>query len=169
MCAIPRMGVKLDVPSDGVSWWKLEISWCPSRRVGELSPTPWTNSYPNYCWEGNGKPSLSQPYLGPHGLCRLHKNSERGNPIPLLLMNHPVPRSTLLLWLEPWKLLLKWYILGKGLDLYKRWFSADRRVTNLALVMESHICEQHRLLSHEYSPRFPKARDIIPCVNNHTS
>ena len=37
---VSRMDVKLDVPSAGISWWSLKIPRCPSRRVGELSPTP---------------------------------------------------------------------------------------------------------------------------------
>ena len=42
-CAIPGMDIKLGVPSAGISWWTLKIPWCPSRKVGELSPAPWPN------------------------------------------------------------------------------------------------------------------------------
>ena len=43
VCAVPRMGIKLDVPSAGMNWWTLKIPQCASRRVGKLTPTPWTN------------------------------------------------------------------------------------------------------------------------------
>uniref|UniRef100_A0A8C4X0I4 Major facilitator superfamily (MFS) profile domain-containing protein n=1 Tax=Eptatretus burgeri TaxID=7764 RepID=A0A8C4X0I4_EPTBU len=39
---VPSLGLmlNLDVPSAGVSWWMLKISWCPSRRGGKLLPSP---------------------------------------------------------------------------------------------------------------------------------
>ena len=43
VCAVPRMDVKLGVPS-GMSFWMSNISRCPSRRVGERSPASQTNS-----------------------------------------------------------------------------------------------------------------------------
>ena len=33
----------MDIPSVSIRWWKLNIPWCPSWRVGELSLVPWTN------------------------------------------------------------------------------------------------------------------------------
>ena len=40
VCAVPRIDIKLDVPSAGISWWTLKIPLCPSQREGELSPAP---------------------------------------------------------------------------------------------------------------------------------
>ena len=43
VCAVPRVRVKLGVPSASIGWYLLKIPQCPSRRVGELSSAPWPN------------------------------------------------------------------------------------------------------------------------------
>jgi len=73
------------IPSTGIRWWMLEISWCPSRRVGELSPAQLNKlqipaqTSRGHCSRGTTSPSDNDATVQP---CAASEQRRKGSSKP---------------------------------------------------------------------------------------